>query len=247
MSEPKLHVMFSPSAAATLRQALSETDRQDEVVCLFDNFSFGPIASDDADTRIRWVEEHLGYSEADEITGQSASFLEVFENRKLPVTAWLSTNHAMIYAGFLWWLSHIREVPVFVIEADDLNITNSEGMAKLLDQEILLSAEMSQFYQILWKKLRIENAPLRVINGGEMVSAQMDYFDSHLLSHATSEWQKMSRIVGHTMGDFFDAGIYQTGDLVLGARLADLAEASKLEWRGDLSHMQRCELRLPAN
>ena len=88
--------------------------------------------------------------------------------------------------------------------------------------------------------------PFGVIDGEELVSAPIEYFDDSLLSHAAHDWQKMARIVGGTLVEFYDAGVAQVGDLVLGARLADLAEEGRLEWRGDLAHMQRCELRLPA-
>lgn len=152
----------------------------------------------------------------------------------------------MSYAGFLWWLSHVGDIPVSIVEIAELSITNAEGMVKLLDHAVPLSTESRSIFQIRWEQLKIENAPLRVIDGENLVSAQMDRFDDSLLSHMTFEWQKMARIVADVLVEFYDAGVYQTGDLVLGARLADLAEAGKLEWRGDLSHMQRCELRLPA-
>jgi len=35
-------------------------NRPDEVLCPFDNFSFGPIATDDPSARNRWVEQELG-------------------------------------------------------------------------------------------------------------------------------------------------------------------------------------------
>lgn len=246
MPEPNLHVLFSPSAAVTLKEALLMADRPDEILCSFDNFSFGPIATDDAGARAEWVEETLGRTGFKEVTDKSATFLARFEAPTAPLTLWLSRRETTTYAGFLWWLSHMGDIPVSIIEAEELIIENAEGMVKLLDHAVPLSIESRSLYQMRWEQLKIENAPLRVIDGEDLVSAQIDHFDGSLLSHVTFEWQKMSRIVGFTMVDFFDAGVYQTGDLVLGARLANLAETGKLEWRGDLSHMQRCEVRLPA-
>jgi len=87
---------------------------------------------------------------------------------------------------------------------------------------------------------------LRVLGAdGALTSVPLDHFDADLLRHATAEWQKMALIVGTVLREFADNGLYQAGDIVLHARLADLAEAGVLEWRGDLDHMTACELRLP--
>jgi len=56
----------------------------------------------------------------------------------------------------------------------------------------------------------------------------------------------MALVVAHTLTGFDEAGRYQTGDPVLGICFADLGEAGALEWQGDLSGMQLCELCLPA-
>lgn len=247
MSEPRLQVMFSPSAAGTLKQALVLADRPDEVLCLSDNFSFGPIAMDDAQARVRWVEEELGYTGWHDFTDKSAAFLAAFEAPPAQVTAWLSRRETMTYAGFLWWLSRVGNIPVSIIEVAELSIANAKNLIKFLDQAAPLSMENRTLYQSRWKQLKIEDAPLRVIRGEELVSAQISHFDESLLSHTTHEWQKMARIVAVSLVEFCDAGVYQTDDLVLGARLAYLAEEGKLEWRGDLSRMRHCELRLSAN
>ena len=55
----------------------------------------------------------------------------------------------------------------------------------------------------------------------------------------------MARIVGEALASFLEDGTHQTGDLVLYGRACVLAESGSLEWRGDLSSMQACELRLP--
>ncbi len=106
MSGPTCHVMFSPSAAGALKQALSLAKRPDEVLCPFDDFSFGPIATEVAEDRIQWVEEVLGYTGWEDITASSQAFLAAFEVPKISVTAWVSRRQTQTYAGFLWWLSH---------------------------------------------------------------------------------------------------------------------------------------------
>ena len=245
MTQPQLHVVFGCSAAASLRQALETVGRDDEVLGLRDSFSFGPIADDDAETRQGWVELELGYTGWGEITHQSARFLQRSLSHPGPITLWNSRDVASDQAGFLWWLSRAGDRPVSIVEASCLGIMSEPQMLPLLDTGIPLSDELRTSYKVLWTRLQTENADLRVLEAGKLVSAPITYFDDQLLSHATPDWQKMAWIVALTLGDFADTEVYQTDDLVLGARLADFAEEGKLEWRGDLSSMQKCELRLP--
>lgn len=244
MSETRRHVMFSPSAAGALKHALKLAGRADEVLCPLDDFSFGPIATDDGEARIRWVEDVLGYSGWQEITDRSAAFLAAFDRSAAPVTAWISWDVTKIYAGFLWWLSNVDEFPISIVEAPALPMMSSRQMLRIHDKTSPLSADRRAYHLQQWRQLKIENASLRVIAGTELVSTGLDHFDDILLKHATHEWQKMATIVSGALADSSAAGIYQTGDLLLAARVADLAEAGRLEWRGDLSEMHRGELRL---
>lgn len=245
MTATPLHLVFGSSAAGTLKQALHNAGRTDEVLWLDDDLSFGPIANDDAENRQRWVEQELGCTWWDDTANNSTAFLKRSLAHTGSITAWTSWNAALYHAGFLWWLSHAGDRPVGFVEASALGALNEREMHAMLDTAIPLSSELRAAYQARWQKLKDENADLRVIESGELVSAEFTYFDDLLLSHATSHWRKMALIVGYTFGDFMDAEVYQTGDLVLAARLAAMAKAGHLEWRGDLSSMRNCELRLP--
>jgi hypothetical protein len=245
-AEPDLHVIFSPSAAGSLKQALKETGRSGRVICPFDNFSFGPIASDDAETRAAWVDEVLGYSDWHEVAVSNGPLLTTSLSSTRPPIVWLSLNQTASYAGFLWWLSHMGDSPCSIIERNSLSLLPSTGIAEFFDHHIPLPRQDREQYRDMWEQLRTENAALRVIEKGRLVSKDIDFFDAALLRLATPEWQKMAGIVAELLVEFFDADIYQTGDFVLGARLAELADDGALEWRGEALNMQRCEMRLPA-
>ena len=245
MPESGVQVTFSPSAAGALKQALLRTQRRDEVLYPSDDFSFGPIAPDSAEVRVRWVDKELGFKGWADAADRSAAFLAAFEPPPASVTAWFSRREALSYTGFLWWLSHLGDIPISILEVAELSIMNAESVAELLDRAVALSTEKRALYQARWEQLKIENAPLRVLNGEGLVSADIEYFDGNLLCPITPEWQRMARVIGNTFAEFAEADVHQTGDLVLRARLAHLAEAGRLEWRGDLTNMQRCELRLP--
>lgn len=240
----QLHVVFCRSAAGTLQQALEVAGREETVVAAYDNFSFGPIDSDGAEARARWVEDELGYSEWRKIFEDSLPVLTASIEADEPPIAWISPDSAQSVAGFLWWLSHMEDKECLVLDVPRLSLLNAGAISTYLDRAKPLSATRRANSLALWAQLQAENAPLRILGENGLMSAPIEYFDTDLLEHVTAAWQKMARIVGGALYDFDETGVFQTGDLVLAARLADLAEAGILEWRGDLSHMQRCEMRL---
>ena len=260
-----LHIVFNPSAAGCLRDALRQSGRDERVVSLFDCLSFGPIDPPDPDLRTRWVEEELGYSGWEEVVGEATSFwheaLSISDRR----IAWPSRRSAQEYAGFLEWLWRLGEEPIEVIDLTDVVVAGKkDGSTKphlaislallppqkilengLLDRTEQLTSVLRAQYRELWGRLRTENAPLRVLSQGELVSAPLSFFDPLLLSCARPEWQKTARVIGEALSDFSMTSVLQTGDLVLCARARALAGAGRLEFRGDLSDIQNSELRLP--
>lgn len=243
LGKPQLHVVFGRSAAGTLQQALDDVGREGTVVAPYDDFSFGPIDADNAEARARWVESELGYSDWQEVFEDSLPALNASKEASEPPIAWVSPDSAHSVAGFLWWLSHMDDKPCFVLDVPRLSLLGPDGMNTHIDQAKPLSAARRAGDLALWKQLQSENAPLRVLKGDKLTSAPMEYFDSALLGQITGKWQKMAMIVGRTLAAFSEAGVFQTGDLVLAARLTRLAEAGILEWQGDLSDMRHCELR----
>lgn len=243
---PQLHIVFGRSAAGTLRQALAVAGREGVVLAPYDDFSFGPIDEDNADTRAQWVEKELGYSRWHKVYEDSLPVLSASMEADRPPMAWVSPDSACSVAGFLWWLSHMDGRECLVLDVPRLSLIGPDEMTMSLEQATPLPAARRENSLALWRRLQSENAPLRVLRDNGLMSAPIEYFDPALLKHVTSEWQKMATIVGRALCEFDENGIYQTGDLVLAARLADLAEVGMLEWQGDLTDMRRCEIRLPA-
>jgi len=254
-----LHVVFGGSAAGSLRQVLSEDRRTEKVACLQDDLSFGPFGQDDGAARIQWVEDVLGIGWED-IVVPTASFLALSCSSNVMPIVWISRHDAREYAGFLWWLSQLGDAPCSIVDVTDLESNDDPGrpvvsssalpaseMRKLLGREALLLNVDRTRYREQWQKLTTENGPLRVIDQhGALVSAPLDYLDPVLLACATTDWRKMARIVGEALRHFSDQDLRQAGDLFLAARVIDLAEAGRLEWRGDLyAGLHQCELRLP--
>jgi hypothetical protein len=260
-----LHVVFNPSAADSLRQALQQSGRNERVISLFDSLSFGPIHPPSAELRCKWVEEELGYANWEEVVGEANSFwIESLSigDRKV---AWLSRRSAQEYAGFLEWLWRLGEEPAEVIDLTDVMVAGGKheptkphlavslGMLppnQILENNILdrmekLAPPLRARYRESWGRLRAENASLRVLSAGELVSAPLSFFDPLLLSCATPEWQKAARVIGGALWESSTASVLQVGDLVLCARARALAGAGLLESRVDLFDIQNSELRLP--
>lgn len=265
MAASTLHIVFNSSAAAGLRDALRQAGRDEHVVGLSDCLSFGPINPPDPELRRKWVEEELDCTGWEEVVGEATSFWPEALSINSRRIAWLSRRSAQEYAGFLEWLWRLDEEPVEVIDLTDIVVAgNRTGMIErhfaislailpphkilengLLDRTETLTAALRAQCRELWGRLRTENAPLRILGEGEFVSAPLSFFDPLVLSCATPEWQKAARIIGEALSDFWETSILQTDDLVLWARARALAGAGRLEFRGDLSDIQNCELRLP--
>ena len=240
----QLHIVFSPSAAGTIRKAMADAGRSDLVACPFDDFSFGPIANDDADTRARWVEDVLGYPDWADVAQESRTVLDASLAAREPPIVWISSTSTRSLSGFMWWLSHMGDMPCRLLDIPILNLLNANEILPYLEGTMILSPSYRFEMLASWQRLRREDAPLRILANGKLASAPITYFDEALLANARPEWQKMARIVAGVLGAFHESEVWQTSDLVLAARLFDLADSGVLEWRGELGQMSLCEMRL---
>jgi len=246
LQNPQIHVVVGDFAAGNLQELLDTLGSTADIFPIYDDFSFGPIKADDAVTRADWVRREFGHSDWQETLEDTLPVVSASKNAELPPIVWLSSDRASSTAGFLWWLSHMGDRECLVVDVPGADILYSADMGKYFDRAAPLSATRRSSYLDLWAKLQLEDAPLRVLESGTLTSASIEYFDASLLSYLTPDWQKMSRIVGGVLFDFIEAGVYQTGDFVLFARLVKLAQAGKLEWRGDLNQIANCQMRLLA-
>ena len=267
MTQTVLHFVFTPSGAGCLLEALRKAGRDDRVIASFDDLSFGPITPPTSSLRAKWVEDELGWTGWHEIAATSERVWDETrfpDNRKV---AWLTRRSTMEYAGFLEWLWRLGDAPCDVVDLTEVKISYrpehgpphppalamSLGMLspdtilnnKLWDLAEPLQPAMRSRYRDLWQHLRTENAPLRVIDGGELVSSPISFLDSRLMLYVTDDWQKAARVVGRALASQMDDCIIQSGDLLLVARVDALVESGRLEIRGESAHdMHVSEVRL---
>jgi hypothetical protein len=101
-----LHVLFTPSGAGILRQALRQQPggaaRNDRVIVLDDPLSIGPINPPDPVRRLEWMTECLGVApvEWEGLPESTDRFWEKALAAESPVV-WLSRYSAAEYCGFL--------------------------------------------------------------------------------------------------------------------------------------------------
>lgn len=119
MAKPQFHLLFSSSAAGTLRATLSDLCRKDEVVSVLDDFSFGPFDSDD-ETRLVWIENELSITDWDSVIADSRPALTASLANAVEPVVWVSFREARSYAGFLRWLVYRGDAPCTIIDVTDV-------------------------------------------------------------------------------------------------------------------------------
>jgi hypothetical protein len=268
MTQTILHFVFAPSGAGCLSQALKTAGRDDQVISFFDDLSFGPINPPDSSLRAKWVENELGRTGWDDVTAESELFWRGAPSSDHRTVAWLTRRSAKEYAGFLEWSWRMRDASYEVVDLSNVKISRrpehgpprppafaiSLGMLhpdiicrdRLWELAEPLQQSVRERYQELWQQLRSENAPLRVIDGDELASAPISFFDSVLMSCVTDNWRKVARVVGQALVLPMDDCIIGPGDLFLVARVNSLVENGRLEIRGKSAlEMHASEVRLP--
>jgi hypothetical protein len=267
MTQTIVHFVFTASGAGCLVQALRKAGRDDQVVVTDHGFNVGPIDPSDPEARAKWLESELGLIDRKDAPRSERSWDESRfpGHRKV---AWLTRRSAMEYAGFLDWLWHRGDTPFDLVDLSEAKISYPEehgstapeawpGSIALLGPETIahnglwdLAAPLQPNerlrYRERWGQLLVENAPLRVLDGGELVSVPISFFDEMLMSLVTDHWQKVSRIIGNALAFEIDDGIVQIGIDFLSSRLDAMAKDGRLEIMGGSAlDMHLSQVRLP--
>ena len=260
MTTSILHIVFSPSAAGSLKKALHDARRTDGVVSNFDDLALGPINPPDPQTRLHWLEEELRYTGWEWVFAEDEAFWKAALAEDVRRIAWMSRRSAPEYCGFLEWLWRLGDLPCEVIDLTDMPVGSRHRAFSLVllhpeeiadngvwDRAQPLDAAARERYHGLWRGLRAENAPVRVVDAEGLRSAPITFFDQRLLSSAKAWWQKPTRIIGETLAELHGPPTepyFQAGEMILGARIIALVEAGVLEGRGDLWNIQQSDVRL---
>ena len=262
--KPVVHLVFNMSAAGSLRQALADMGVKETVIGLPDDLSLGPVNPPASDLRGQWVEDVLGYDDFGDYGKRADLFWRRATDRDVTPVAWVCRQSAMEFAGFLEFVSRIGDHPFRVVDLTEVEfaprpdrsestpwrtvsfghvLPDSMVKARLVERQAILTGQELRAYRVVWKKLRAENAPFRVVSDLGLHSAPITYFDKAITSHVTDDWRKCSYVVANCLGALWDDGTY-CGDLVLWSRVRALADEGVFEMEGDGVRMRNSSVRL---
>lgn len=209
-----------------------------------DDLSLGPINPYDPEIRGEWLDKELGELDWREFVNTDSDLPIKSLSHSGRLIAWYAPNCASSYAGFLWWLSRINSAPCAVLSVPDLHFQGTEAMVKLIGQEADLTPVERNQQRKEWQALKNENALLRVLQDGQLVSASLDFFDHLIIQFLTDEWQEAIRVVGNSCSTIGIETGHFINDLFICSRLRALARSGAIEWNGDRSEMRTSHVRL---
>ncbi len=259
MAGEVLHIVFSEAGAENVRNALEKASRRDEVAGMPDCLSLGPINPPDLQTRQAWLEQELTGNGYEDVYARTELFWNKVLTDKKPKVLWVSRRCAADYAGFLEAVWRLDGAPCSVIDVTDAAIVLNDpktGATKrwlsllglvvmtedyivksgLFDQAQPLTEERAKEYRGIWKRLREENAPFRIVNEKGIASAPVTHFDKSLLSFVTTAWQTSGQVAGAALTSVMNDDYFQLDmqGAILFARLQKLSANGLIETRGDV-------------
>ena len=260
---PTLHVSFNMSSAHCIRQALQSAGYAANVLGFMDDLSFGPIDASTSPARTMWVGDVVGF-EWSEVVQDAAAFWREVRSNDASLVAWVNRRDSAEYCGLLEFIDVVGQKPFSMIDATDIEFTSRQEQnylartlgivppeqmvrAGLPDRARTAEVDEIESYRRVWTRLKAENAPLRIVAQGRLISAPIDHFDDWLVRYSTDEWQKGTRIVGQAMWEIFSTQESpHVSDIWLWGRVCALADEGVLETVGDTSEMRGTMVRRPA-
>ncbi len=259
-----VHVACSASSAGTLRKALPLLGSKERVIGLPDSLSVGPIDPPNPKARQAWSKSTLrNVIEVDpaevEKARADATALDIH-----PVF-WVCLRSPMEHACFLAYASRLEGRCVDIVDVTDVahmtagGVRHLRSLGQLRAREIVasriyktrraLSAAELRAASMRWAELRRENAPLRIVKGGRLVSAPLTHYDNLLVEQASQDWEIAPRLIGRMFDKLFSLDALAgegTNDAVLFGRMLALGETGALEVRGRGARMLDYQVRRSA-
>ena len=252
------HIVFEQANVETLSNAIElDESLQGDIVEIKDDYAVGPIVdiyeTEGYQQRRDWWKallEFTPYKEQIDIVDDKMAVFNLLksleENAAEEIWIWMGQNQHDV-CSYYWLVSQLKEYQgkIKVLYLNNLPFINEKGQifypkhlheiqpkeflkAKKLAREITLSE--FEVDPDEWKKLCIENAFVRILEGGKKISSQgEDFYDKEILSAIGNEPQKLNKLLHNILSKMK----VQTSDVFLIWRINDLAKQMKLEIIGD--------------
>lgn len=210
-----IHIITDSEAAPTLEKVLNE--QENEILLLRDTLNTGPLHSEG------WPFSQLRTAYFEQINGAASKSIDDLERlmavstrlsngEDAMVCFWMAANATDVCA-FYWLLHHLKKHSgkFSIINISGLPFINEEGqlfyadiLSQLPEREIAKSLRLMrtitpsewETLQDEWKKLREENALLRILKEGRTLqSVSEDYYDATFQKLNTKASRRVSTII----------------------------------------------------
>lgn len=204
-----VNLCFSESTAGTLRYAFRR--QGEETACLPLLLFWGDISDvfDGAGRRTVYEMYHLGYAET--VSEFIKNFNRIIKGER-SIRIWYSSEEPNEFCGMLHAVSLLRDYNLTVVDCckkvqKGNRITNYRHSAELDEDTLIdfLQYELAPDETVLlewrdrWNRLVHENTPLRVIEGGQLISVDIDYYDAIIRGHLSKTETSIARIIGEVI------------------------------------------------
>ena len=259
-----VHVAYGVSRSDAIRDALRMQGCGERVVALPATLSHGPIDPPDPDVRQAWVRTVLRCAPDDDWREREEPWAEATIAGVHPVY-WVCLTDAGEHASFLEFACRMAGRPFDIVDATGLDFVTRDGVRSpwslglMRPEDIVTSGlrERRRPYSeaeahaasAAWARLRAENAPLRIVRDGRLVSAPLTHFDAALVAQGRPEWEIVAGLIGralHHLSFEVDPPGQGVGDVVLFGRVLALGAEGAFDVRGAGPGMRHHEVRLPA-
>ena len=255
-----IHIVFETPNVFALKAAIElDESLQGEVVEIKDDYMVGPLENiyetEGYQERRDWWKNLLEFSPYEDQTNIVDDKLAVHqlirtleENESEKVWIWMGQN-AHDVCGYYWLMPQLRAFQgrLEVLYLNNLPFINEKGnifypthLHQIQAKEFLKAKKLARPITLSefeldpdeWKKICIENAGVRFLEGGKkIVGKPAEFFDADLLQNITGEFQKLNKVLSNTLNKMK----VKTGDVYLVWRLIELGKLGKLELQGDWS------------
>lgn len=263
------HIVVGDEAARPLQEAIaSEPSMQGEIVVLRDLLHIGPLQKGEGQTfselRSNFWQEVAPNDKApvlvDDMERILAISAQMYKDDAIQAWLWMAPWPADVSAYF-WLIKYLSKHTnrFLLVNIANLPFLNEAGkvyypknISEILPRELVKARKLARPVTPAeveldgdeWFNIVQTNAGIRTHEGGKkLASKEETHYDEQLLNFCSPDFQKASKIIRQLLGK----AVIPTGDLYLAWRLRKLAEAGRLELKGDpLKPFNEWEVRIAA-
>ncbi len=264
------HIVTGEAAAAPLKDAIiMDPSMAGEVVVMKDTLNIGPLQKEEdqkfSEMRSAYWQMVINNEKVPAMVDDMERLLEVSlqlsKNEDAVVWVWMAPWPADLCL-YHWILKYLGNYlgRFFVINIAGLPFLDENGkiffpksIGEILPKELVKAKKLARAVNAAeletdgeeWRKLIIENAGVRTLEGGKrLLSRNEDYYDTQIISFASHQFQKASRIANQALNRYN----LPVSDTFIGWRLRKLVDTGRLQIQGELTKtLKDFEVKLPGD